>query len=146
MLLAMVDDIRVIIVKLADRVHNMRTLGYLTAERRERIARETIEIYAPIAHRLGMGKVRGELEDLAFQYLEPDAYKEIAGALESRRHSNEEFLDEIRQNNAAGRQFAPLLSRGAWCRGPGRGAAAPAHGFLTGSPTWISLVALMTSP
>ncbi|HJZ97264.1 MAG TPA: bifunctional (p)ppGpp synthetase/guanosine-3',5'-bis(diphosphate) 3'-pyrophosphohydrolase [Candidatus Solibacter sp.] len=96
MLLAMVEDIRVILVKLADRIHNMRTLGYLSPERRERIARETIEIYAPIAHRLGMGKVRGELEDLAFQHLEPDAYQEILAAIESRRHSNEEFLHEIR--------------------------------------------------
>ncbi len=97
MLLAMVEDIRVIMVKLADRMHNMRTLGYLDPERRERIARETIEIYAPIAHRLGMGKVRGELEDLSFQHLEPDAYREIVEAIESRRHSNEEFLVEIRQ-------------------------------------------------
>ena len=97
MLLAMVEDIRVIMVKLADRMHNMRTLSYLSAERRERIARETIEIYAPIAHRLGMGKIRGELEDLAFQYLEPDAYREIIEAIESRRHSNEGFLDEIRR-------------------------------------------------
>ncbi|MGB7760954.1 MAG: bifunctional (p)ppGpp synthetase/guanosine-3',5'-bis(diphosphate) 3'-pyrophosphohydrolase [Bryobacteraceae bacterium] len=95
MLLAMVEDIRVIMVKLADRIHNMRTLGYLAPERRQRIARETIEIYAPIAHRLGMGKVRGELEDLAFQYLEPDAYREIIASIESRRHSNEEFLAEI---------------------------------------------------
>src|SRR6185295_2251700 len=97
MLLAMVEDTRVIMVKLADRLHNMRTLGYLSPERRERIARETIEIYAPIAHRLGMGKVRGELEDLAFQHLEPDAYEEIVRAIESRRHSNEEFLSEIRR-------------------------------------------------
>jgi guanosine-3',5'-bis(diphosphate) 3'-pyrophosphohydrolase len=96
MLLAMVEDIRVMMVKLADRLHNMRTLGYLNPERRERIARETIEIYAPIAHRLGMGKVRGELEDLAFQHLEPDAYREIVTNIESRRHSNEEFLEEIR--------------------------------------------------
>ncbi len=96
MLLAMVEDIRVIMVKLADRMHNMRTLGYLDPERRERIARETIEIYAPIAHRLGMGKIRGELEDLAFQHLEPEAYEEILRAIESRRHSNEEFLVEIR--------------------------------------------------
>jgi GTP diphosphokinase / guanosine-3',5'-bis(diphosphate) 3'-diphosphatase len=97
MLLAMVEDIRVIMVKLADRIHNMRTLGYLAPERRQRIARETIEIYAPIAHRLGMGKVRGELEDLSFQHLEPDAYDEIIASIESRRHSNQEFLEEIRQ-------------------------------------------------
>jgi guanosine-3',5'-bis(diphosphate) 3'-pyrophosphohydrolase len=97
MLLAMVEDIRVIMVKLADRMHNMRTLGYLNPERRVRIARETIEIYAPIAHRLGMGKVRGELEDLAFQHLEPDAYQEILQAIESRRHQNEEFLHSIRE-------------------------------------------------
>jgi len=92
-----VEDIRVIMVKLADRMHNMRTLGYLSPERRERIARETLEIYAPIAHRLGMGKVRGELEDLAFQHLEADAYRDILAAIESRRHSNEEFLEEIRR-------------------------------------------------
>src|ERR1019366_9726241 len=97
MLLAMVEDIRVILVKLADRLHNMRPLGFLSPERRERIARETAEIYAPIAHRLGMGKVRNELEDLAFQHLEPDAYKEIVAAIEARRHSNDEFLGEIRQ-------------------------------------------------
>ncbi len=97
MLLAMVEDIRVIMVKLADRMHNMRTLSYLSPERRERIARETIEIYAPIAHRLGMGKIRGELEDLGFQHLEPDAFREIVTSMESRRHSNEEFLNEIRQ-------------------------------------------------
>lgn len=97
MLLAMVEDIRVMMVKLADRLHNMRTLGCLSPERRERIARETIEIYAPIAHRLGMGKIRGELEDLAFQHLEPDAYREIVATMESRRHSNEEFLAEIKQ-------------------------------------------------
>jgi len=97
MLLAMVDDIRVIIVKLADRLHNMRTLGYLSAERRERIARETIEIYAPIANRLGMGKVRGELEDLAFRHLDPEAFEEIARAIESKRHANEDLMNEIRQ-------------------------------------------------
>src|SRR6266699_3355475 len=90
MVLAMVDDIRVVLVKLADRLHNMRTLEHLPPEKRERIARETIEIYAPIAHRLGMGKIRGELEDLAFQHLEPDAYQEILQAIESKRHSNEE--------------------------------------------------------
>jgi GTP pyrophosphokinase len=98
MLLAMVNDIRVIIVKLADRLHNMRTLGFIQEpERRERIARETIEIYAPIAHRLGMGKMRGELEDLAFRHMDPGAHEEILRTIESSRHPNEEFLVRIRQ-------------------------------------------------
>ncbi len=97
MLLAMVSDIRVILVKLADRLHNMRTLHYLSPQRQERIARETLEIYAPIANRLGMGKMRGELEDLAFRYLETEAFTEIAREIEARKHSNEETLTEIRQ-------------------------------------------------
>jgi GTP pyrophosphokinase len=96
MLLAMVNDIRVIIVKLADRLHNMRTLGSLSPERRERIARETLEIYAPIAHRLGMGKVRGELEDLSFQYLDPEAYAEISRSIDTQRTANEEYLERMR--------------------------------------------------
>jgi guanosine-3',5'-bis(diphosphate) 3'-pyrophosphohydrolase len=97
MLLAMVNDIRVIIVKLADRLHNMRTLGSLSSERRERISRETLEIYSPIAHRLGMGKVRGELEDLAFQYLDPEAYTEISRSIDSQRTANEEYLERMRR-------------------------------------------------
>jgi len=97
MLLAMVNDIRVIIVKLADRLHNMRTLGYLSPERRERIARETLEIYAPIAHRLGMGKIRGELEDLAFRHLDPEAFAEISHSIETQRAANEEYLDRMRR-------------------------------------------------
>ena len=97
MLLAMVNDIRVIIVKLADRLHNMRTLGSLGPERRERIARETLEIYAPIAHRLGMGKVRGELEDLSFQYLDPEAYAEISRTIDTQRAANEEYLERMRR-------------------------------------------------
>jgi GTP pyrophosphokinase len=95
MVLAMVDDIRVVMVKLADRLHNMRTLEHLPPEKRERIARETLEIYAPIAHRLGMGKLRGELEDLAFRYLEPEAFAEVKRAVESRRKVNEEFLAQV---------------------------------------------------
>ena len=82
MLLAMTDDIRVIMVKFADRLHNMRTLAYLTSDRREAIARETMDIYAPLANRLGMGKIRGELEDLAFSYLDPKAYEELKDIVE----------------------------------------------------------------
>ena len=98
MLLAMVNDIRVIIVKLADRLHNMRTLAALPRERQQRIAQETLEIYAPIAHRLGMGKIRGELEDLSFQYLEPEASAELVREIESQRQQNEEFLNKIRHD------------------------------------------------
>ena len=95
MVLAMVDDIRVVLIKLADRLHNMRTLTHLPPERQEQIARETLDIYAPIAHRLGMGKVRGELEDLAFRYVDAIGYKKVHEAVESRRKSGEQFLQQI---------------------------------------------------
>jgi guanosine-3',5'-bis(diphosphate) 3'-pyrophosphohydrolase len=98
MLLAMVTDIRVIIVKLADRLHNMRTLGSVSRERQVRTAQETLDIYSPIAHRLGMGKIRGELEDLAFSYLEPEAYGELVREIETRRQTNEESLEQIRHD------------------------------------------------
>jgi guanosine-3',5'-bis(diphosphate) 3'-pyrophosphohydrolase len=96
MLLAMVNDLRVILVKLADRVHNMRTLEFLPREKQLRIAQETIDIYAPIAHRLGMGKIRGELEDLAFKFLEPEASAELLKEFEAARPGNEAFLHEIK--------------------------------------------------
>jgi GTP pyrophosphokinase len=98
MLLAMVNDIRVILVKLADRLHNMRTLAVLPRERQLRIAQETADIYAPIAHRLGMGKIRGELEDLSFQYLEPEASNELLREIESQRVQNEEYLTKMRHD------------------------------------------------
>jgi GTP diphosphokinase / guanosine-3',5'-bis(diphosphate) 3'-diphosphatase len=98
MLLAMVNDIRVIIVKLADRLHNMRTLGALPRERQLRISQETAEIYAPIAHRLGMGKIRGELEDLSFRYLEPEAWTDLSNEIESQRLQNEEYLTKMRHD------------------------------------------------
>jgi guanosine-3',5'-bis(diphosphate) 3'-pyrophosphohydrolase len=96
MLLAMTSDIRVVIVKLADRLHNMRTIRSLSRERQERIAQETIDIYAPIAHRLGMGKIRGELEDRAFQVLEPEASAELIREIDAKREQNEEYLRKIK--------------------------------------------------
>jgi len=111
MLLAMVSDVRVVLIKLADRLHNMRTLEHLRPERQESIARETLEIYAPLAHRLGMGKVRGELEDLAFRYTDPVSYEQVAEAVESRRTEGEQFLrgvedtltEQLRENNIPAR-------------------------------------------
>jgi GTP diphosphokinase / guanosine-3',5'-bis(diphosphate) 3'-diphosphatase len=97
MLLAMVNDTRVILVKLADRLHNMRTLEHLSADKQTRIAQETIDLYAPIAHRLGMGKVRGELEDLAFKYLEPDASADLLKEFDAQRLGNEATLAEIKK-------------------------------------------------
>ncbi len=96
LLLAMVDDIRVILVKLADRLHNMRTLQHLPEDRRVRIARETMDIYAALAGRLGMSKIKNELEDLAFQYLEPAVYKELAARVEERRKQATAFIDKLR--------------------------------------------------
>src|ERR1700759_2013243 len=92
MLLAMVSDVRVVLIKLADRLHNMRTLEHLQPERQQAIARETLDIYAPLAHRLGMGKVRGELEDLAFRYVDPVGYEQVHNAIEERRKEGEDFL------------------------------------------------------
>jgi GTP pyrophosphokinase len=111
MLLAMVSDVRVVLIKLADRLHNMRTLEHLKPARQESIARETLDIYAPLAHRLGMGKVRGELEDLAFRYTDPVSYEQVAAAVESRRVEGEQFLrgvedtlaEQLRENGIEAR-------------------------------------------
>jgi GTP pyrophosphokinase len=96
MLLAMVDDIRVILVKLADRLHNMRTLQHLPEERQKRIARETLDIYAPIAGRLGMAKIKNELEDLAFRYTDPSGYEALGQQVEERRKQAAAFIEKIR--------------------------------------------------
>jgi guanosine-3',5'-bis(diphosphate) 3'-pyrophosphohydrolase len=96
MVLAMVTDVRVVLIKLADRLHNMRTMQYLKPEKRERISQETLDIYAPIAHRLGMGKMRSELEDLAFQNLYPDEYRRLAREIDVRRPELEASLEKIK--------------------------------------------------
>jgi guanosine-3',5'-bis(diphosphate) 3'-pyrophosphohydrolase len=97
MMLAMVDDIRVVLIKLADRLHNMRTLEHLEPERQQKIAKETLEIYGPIAHRLGMGKIRGELEDLGFRFMDPITYEQVHKAVEARRKKGEQFLARVGQ-------------------------------------------------
>src|SRR5262245_53976036 len=97
MLMAMVDDIRVILVKLADRLHNMRTLRHLPEERRTRIAQETRDIYAPIANRLGMSKVKNELEELAFQYLEPVEYEALRQDVEATRKATEGSIETLKR-------------------------------------------------
>jgi GTP pyrophosphokinase len=101
MLLAMVDDIRVILVKLADRLHNMRTLNHLPDERRLKIAQETRDIYAPIANRLGMSKVKNELEELSFKYLEPQAYEALRARVDAKRRATEGLIGELKNTITA---------------------------------------------
>ena len=97
MLLAMVDDVRVILVKLADRLHNMRTLDHLDEDQRLKIAQETLDIYAPIAHRLGMSKIKNELEGLAFRHLEPKAYETLRVWVDKRRRATEQTVAVLRR-------------------------------------------------
>jgi GTP pyrophosphokinase len=108
MLLAMVDDIRVILVKLADRLHNMRTLNHLPEERRVPIAQETRDIYAPIANRLGMSKVKNELEELSFRYLEPLTYEALRAKVDAKRRQTEGLIEQLTQTIAAKLREAPV--------------------------------------
>ncbi|HET9879689.1 MAG TPA: bifunctional (p)ppGpp synthetase/guanosine-3',5'-bis(diphosphate) 3'-pyrophosphohydrolase [Candidatus Limnocylindria bacterium] len=94
MFMAMAEDVRVVIIKLADRLHNMRTLQYLPEEKQARIARQTMEIYAPLAHRLGMWQIKWELEDLAFKYLEPESYRKLVDMLADRRKARESYVSK----------------------------------------------------
>ena len=95
MLMAMAEDIRVVLIKLADRLHNMRTISYLTESRRVAISRETLDIFAPLAHRLGIWEIKWLLEDLSFQQLDPDSYKKISKRLNSKRTERESYVEKI---------------------------------------------------
>ncbi|MHB8508776.1 MAG: RelA/SpoT family protein [Candidatus Dormibacteria bacterium] len=95
MLVAMAEDIRVVLIKLADRLHNMRTLGALPLVRRQRMARETMDIYAPLAHRLGMWQLKWELEDLAFSHLNSDGYEKVVKLIRGKRREREAFVEEV---------------------------------------------------
>ena len=95
LLLAMAEDVRVVLIKLADRLHNMRTLKHLHEEKRRRIARETMDIYAPLANRLGIWQIKWELEDLSFRYLDPDTYKQVARFLDERRVDRQGYIDKV---------------------------------------------------
>lgn len=100
MLLSMVNDIRVILIKLADKLHNMRTLSYLRKEKAQRIARETLDIYAPLAGRLGMARVKVELEDLALKHLDPDFYYDLKHYVVQRREERERYIDDVKKKLA----------------------------------------------
>lgn len=95
LILATADDVRVVLIKLADRLHNMRTLGALPSEKRQRIAQETMDIFAPLANRLGVWQIKWALEDLAFRYLSPDVYKELGTLLAQRREERERYVENI---------------------------------------------------
>ncbi|AHG91100.1 RelA/SpoT family protein [Gemmatirosa kalamazoonensis] len=97
LLVSVAKDARVIIIKLADRLHNMRTLDYLPPEKRRRIAQETRDLYAPLAHRFGMAKIRWELEDLAFKHLEPDEYRSLAKLVATKRGEREALINQLRE-------------------------------------------------
>jgi GTP diphosphokinase / guanosine-3',5'-bis(diphosphate) 3'-diphosphatase len=111
MFLAMAKDIRVILIKLADRTHNMRTLEHLSTEKQQEIARETLEIYAPLAHRLGIYKMKSELEDLAFRFLNRRQYYFLAERLAKKKQERDEFISSVKE----------ILLRKNWrSRGQGR--------------------------
>src|SRR5256714_9628766 len=95
MMVAMAEDLRVVLIKLADRLHNMRTLDPLPEVKRRKISRETLDIYAPLAHRLGIGQIKWELEDLAFRNLEPDAYEDVAKRIARKRHEREQLVTDL---------------------------------------------------
>ena len=128
MLMAMAKDIRVILIKLADRTHNMRTMEYQTAEKQRQKSLETMEIYAPIAHRLGMQRIKWELEDLSLKYLDPVGYDEITRSLEAKQSEHEAFMERVQTRTGWG----VMLYTDAWAAKARFGEA------LTASPIWVA--------
>jgi GTP pyrophosphokinase len=105
LLVSMAEDVRVVLIKLADRLHNMRTLGALSPEQRKRIAQETLDIYSPLAHRLGIWEIKWQLDDLAFHYLDEESYKEIAKMLAAKREEREAYVEKVSERLREGMEM-----------------------------------------
>ncbi len=110
MLMSMAEDVRVVLIKLADRLHNMRTLGALPSDRRQSIAQETLDIYAPLAHRLGIWEIKWQLEDLSFQNINPSAYKDISRRLSAKRKEREEYIENVRDSLQVALEAAGIMA------------------------------------
>ena len=114
MMMASIEDLRVLIIKLADRLHNMRTLGGQKEHKRRRTARETLDYYAPIANRLGIWRIKSELEDLSFRYLNPASYKEIKNAVQQKEADREKFVRRIQSELERALSEAGVIGAGLW--------------------------------
>ena len=151
LLVAMGKDVRVLLVKLADRLHNMRTLASMREEKRRRIAHETLELYAPLANRLGMGTVRAELEDLAFANLEPERYAEMRHIVELKRSKSAPMMEEIKTTlqsalRAQGIEAEIYSTGSSTCTASGRRWASRRRAWRTSTTGWPTGSSARTGP